>query len=126
MLARYKLFKNHFPSTIKNGDNTWVMQNIFYNMNFARTQPRTKQLSHLVPSFYEIPNRYHNLRLINFYPNLSFISNQDLNTLNNTTIIPMHYKNLEKHIKKHVGLNKTYDGIVKKTLPQRKNTHDNT
>ena len=56
---------------------------------------------------------------------MSFITNQDLNTLTITTIIPLNYKNLEKHIKRHVGLNKTYDGIVKKT-PQRKHTKDNT
>jgi hypothetical protein len=42
MFASYKLFKTQFPSTIENGDNTWVTQNIFFNMNFARTQPRTK------------------------------------------------------------------------------------
>ena len=35
MFASYKLFKNQFPSTIKNSDNTWVTQNIFYNMKFC-------------------------------------------------------------------------------------------
>ena len=94
-------------------------------MKFARTQPRTKQLTHLTPSFYGIPNSFHTLRLIDFYPNLSFITNQDLNTMTNTTIIPLDYKNFEKHIKRNVGLNKTYDSIVKKT-PQRKHTKNNT
>ena len=125
MFASYKLFKAQFPSSIENGDNTWVTQNIFFNMNFARTQPRTRQLTHLTPSFYGIPHGSHTLRLIDFYPNLSFITNQELNTLTGTTIIPLNYKNLEKHIKKHVGLNKTYDAIIKKS-PQRKHTQDNT
>ena len=39
MFASYKLFKAQFPSSIENGDNTWVTQNIFFNMNFARTHP---------------------------------------------------------------------------------------
>ena len=45
--------------------------------------------------------------------------------MTNSTIIPLSYKSLEKHIKSHVGLNKTYDAIIKKSTP-RKHTQDNT
>ena len=126
LFTAYKAFKQHFPTKPETLDNTWINQCAFFNTNINRKQPNSKQTTFLRPTFYGIPDTYHTLTLKDLYPAGTFITNEGLNTLTNSTILNMHYNNLKNHIKSHIGPNKKYDAIAKERLPQRKNTFSNT
>ena len=48
-----------------------------------------------------------------------FITPPELNTLTNTTIMPMQYNNLKAHIRYKIGHNKHYDAIPSMNMPQK-------
>ena len=126
LFTAYKAFKHNFPTKPETLDNSWINQCAFYNSNINRKQPNSKQTIFLRPTFYGIPDTYHTLTLKDLYPSGTFITNEGLNTLTNSTILNMHYHNLKNHIKSHIGPNKKYDAIAKERLPQKKHTFSNT
>ena len=107
-------------------DNTWLNQCAFYNTNITRRQPNNKGTTYLTPTFYGIPDKYHTLKLKDFFSSGVFLSHQDLNNTTKTMVQTMKYHNIKSHIKDHIGPNKKYDAIVKEKLPQKKYTHSNT
>ena len=70
-----------------------------------------KQKVCLKPTFYGLPDRFHTLTVCDFYPGGAFISNLNLNTLIDSTIIKMQYDNLKALIKSKIGKNKYYDAV---------------
>ena len=60
-----------------------------------------------------------------FYPRNVFITLPDLNTLTNTTMVPMQYNNLKAHIKSKIGHNKQYDVISTMNMQQIKKQNNN-
>ena len=121
LFQAYKTFKHNFPTSPDTLDNSWLNQCAFYNLNITRKQPNTKQRTFLKPTFYGIPDKYHTLALKEFFQSGSFITNEALNTLTESKVHPLQYANLKHHIKNHIGHNKKYDAIPKKTF-HRKNT----
>jgi hypothetical protein len=103
-----------------------MRQPVFYNPNFKRKQPKQKDGTHLTPTFYGLPDRYHTLELQDFYHNLHYKTTAQIELLTGTKMIPLHYTNLKAHITKFVGHNKKYDGIVKLKLPQKPFTQSTT
>ena len=122
----YKSVKTKFPTQPESLDNTWLCQNIFFNPTFTRKIPNKKKKNiFLKPTFYGIPDKYHTLTVKDLYPGGKFISELALNSLTNTKLVPMNYKNLKAHVTTKIGLNKFYDAIPLMNLPQKKHTHSN-
>ena len=126
LFEAYKSFKHQFPTKPDKMDNSWLNQNVFYNMNITRKQPNTKEKVFLKPTFYGISDTFHTLSIKDLYPSGIFISNEALNTLTATTIQNLQYLSLKNHIKTHIGPGKKYDALAKEKLPQKKFTHSNT
>ena len=120
IFSAFKNVKQNFPTPPESMDNSWLCQNVFYNLKFTRKQPNNKTEVCLKPTFYGIPDHFHTIKLKDLYPGGSFISSQALNTLTNTIIIPMNYENLKAHVKSKVGHNKHYDVIPLFNRPQKK------
>ena len=57
----YKKVKTLFPTEPESMDNSWLLQNAFYNGNFNRKHPNNNTTVHLTPGFYGIPERNHTL-----------------------------------------------------------------
>ena len=123
LFEAYKTFRNNFPTCPSTLDNSWLNQCTFYNMNITRKQPNSNKTTFLTPTFYGIPDTYHTLTIKDLHPGGTFMSNAALNQLTNSTIMDMQYKNLQKHIRAHIGQNKKYDAIALERLPQKKFTH---
>ena len=78
IFSAYKKVKNLFPTEPETMDNSWILQNVFYNMNFNRKNPDNNSTVHLTPGFYGIPERYHTLSVIDLFPRGTFISKENL------------------------------------------------
>ena len=126
MFTSYKTFKHNFPNTIESKDNSWMNQQIFYNLNFTRKQPRKKIQTFLTPTFYGIPDRYHTLKVKDLYQNLAFKTPAQIQALTGTLMVPLNYSNLKAHVTHFIGHNKKYDAVVKEHLPQKEHTSSNT
>ena len=98
MLASYKIFKSNFPNTIESKDNSWLHQQVFFNPNFTRKQPRKKTPTHLTPTFYGIPDKFHTLKVKDLYQNLAFKTPAQIHTLTGINMIPLNYTNLKAHV----------------------------
>ena len=122
IFSGYKKVKNLFPTEPETMDNSWIMQNIFYNMNFNRKNPDNKSTVHLTPGFYGIPERYHTLNVTELYPRGIFISKENLEEKIETRMVALSYNNLKTHIKSKIGHQKKYQAIPLKCV-QRKGTH---
>ena len=122
IFAGYKSVKALFPTDPEAMDNAWLHQNIFYNTNFNRKNPGQKSLTHLTPGFYGIAELHHKLKVIDFFPRGTFISQEDLETKIGANIVELNYRNLKSHIKAKIGLHKKYQAIPK-NCTQKKGTH---
>ena len=122
LFSAYKTFKHNFPTNPSTMDNSWLNQCVFYNMNLTRKQPNAHKKAFLTPTFYGIPDANHTLTVKDLFPGGVFISNESLNQLTSTTVMPMQYLNLKQHIKSLIGPNKKYDSITLEKQPQKIHT----
>ena len=122
IFSGYKKVKNLFPTEPETMDNAWIMQNAFYNLNFHRKNPDNKSTIHLTPGFYGIPERYHTLKVIDFFPGGIFISKENLEEKIEKRMVALSYTNLKSHIKSKIGHQKKYQAIPLKCV-QKKGTH---
>ena len=74
----------------------------------------------LKPTFYVLLDRHHTMTVKDFFPRSVFITPLELNTLTNSTIMPMQYNNLKAHIRSKIGHNKHYDAIPSMNMPHKK------
>ena len=123
IFSAYKTLKQQFPTCPSTLDNSWLCQPVFFNLNFTRKVPNTKQVTYLTPTFYGLPDTAHTLALSDFFPGGRFIQREDLNTLAISNLMPMQYNNLKAHIRNKVGQNKAYDAIPMLNTPQKPHTH---
>ena len=119
MFASYKLFKHNFPNSIESKDNSWVNQQVFYNLNFTRKQPRKKAPTYLTLTFYGIPDSFRTLKVKDLYQNLAFKTPAQIFTLTGTQMVPLNYSNLKAHVTQFICHNKKFDAVVKELLPQK-------
>ena len=103
-------------------DNAWLMQNIFYNINFSRKNPDNKSTIHLTHGFYGIPEIHHTLKVIDFFPRGIFISKETLEEKIEATMVELSYNNLKTHIKAKIGHQKKYQAIPLKCAQKKGNT----
>ena len=122
IFAGFKNVKNLFPTDPEAMDNAWIMQNIFYNLNFTRKNPDNKSIIHLTPGFYGIPETHHSLKVIDFYPRGTFISKEALEEKIEVTLVELSYNNLKSHIKAKIGQQKKYQAIPLKCAQKREPT----
>ena len=126
LIQSYKLFKQHFPNTIESNENSRLHQQVFYNLNFTRKQPRKKQPTHLTPTFYGLPDTFHTLKVEDFYQNLAFKTADQIEDMTGIKMIIINYNNLKAHITQYIGNSKKYEAVVKEKLPQKEHTSINT
>ena len=79
-------------------DNSWLVQNAFYNPNFTRKLPDCNKAVHLTPGFYGINERPHTLTIEDLFPRVTFITRGELENMTGATIIQMNYNNLKSKI----------------------------
>ena len=103
-------------------DNSWLLQNAFYNCNFTRKLPDSNKTVNLTPSFYGIGKRHHTLSVEELYPRGIFITKDDLENKVGSRLIEMNYNNLKNHIKCKIGPNRKYQAIPLRGS-QRKGLH---
>ena len=103
-------------------DNSWLLQNAFYNGNFNRKHPNNNTTVHLTPGFYGIPERNHTLSVEDLFPRGIFISKESLEEKIEARLVLLSYNNLKSHIKSKIGQHKKYQAIPLR-CKQRKGTH---
>ena len=118
----YKKVKTLFPTEPETIDNSWILQNIFYNGNFNRKNPNNNTTVHLTPGFYGIPERNHTLTVLDFFPRGIFISKESLEEKIESRLVQLSYNSLKTHIKSKIGQHKKYQAIPLR-CNQRKGTH---
>ena len=106
IFTAYKKVKNLFPTGPETMDNSWILQNIFYNTNFNRKNPDNNATVHLTPGFYGIPERYHTLNVTDLFPRGTFISKENLEQKIESRMVPLSYNNLKNHVKSKIGQHK--------------------
>ena len=85
-----------------------------------------KKTSHLTPTFYGLEDKHHTLKVMDFYEAMPFKTNHQIELTTGTKLSTIQYASLKGHITSHIGHHKKYDGLVKETTPQNKNTHITT
>ena len=102
-------------------DNSWLLQNAFYNMNFSRKQPN-KKIPLSTPGFYGIHERHHTISVEELFPRGTFITKEAFEDKIEARIVQLNYNNLKSHIKSKIGQYKTYQAVPLR-CKQRKGTH---
>ena len=103
-------------------DNSWLLQNAFYNLNFSRKQPNKNTFVHLTPGFYGINERHHTISVEELFPRGTFITKEAFEDKIEARIVQLNYNNLKSHIKSKIGQYKTYQAVPLR-CKQRKGTH---